>query len=101
MIWIVFTVAIVGGYWWWTLSQKSLPFWKLVSVHPADALSFFNRNPHCHWEKSKGQDVVGPFNFARPDGQSVPLYIDADHIERVQRDFVELIATKSAVGRGR
>lgn len=101
MIWIVITVAIVGGYWWWTLSQRSLPFWKLVSAHPADALSFFHQNPHCHWEKAKGQDVVGPFTFVRPEGQAVALYIDADHIERVQREFVELIAMKSAVGRGR
>ena len=101
MIWIVITAAIVGGYWWWALSQKSLPFWKLVSAHPSEALSFFNHNPHCHWENTDGQDLVGPFTFVRPDGQVVALYIDAEDIDRVQQEFVGQIVTNSGGGRGR
>lgn len=99
MVWLISAVAVVAAFWLWILSRKSLPFWKMVDRYPQEAWAFILASPHFHFEKSKGQDVIGPFVFVTPDGRTVTLYIDAEHIERVQREFVDVVSMKSGVAR--
>lgn len=94
MFWIFAAIAVLAAFWLWILSRKSLPFWKMVERYPQEAWQFITANPHFHFEKSKGQDVVGPFAYVTPDGRVVTLYIDADHIERVQQEFVDAVSKR-------